>query len=151
MATALPWRASCLASSTTCFWAPPRPRSLIVNSTRMLGPFVAVAQVPGPALAPHLEREQEPHFLHVDAIVRGAAVTEIGDRRRHHHGIEKPGIADALRIEVLVDQRREVAPQPARERNREALLGPLDQVARQAAVEDLAQQVLGAERAAPHG
>jgi hypothetical protein len=46
------------------------------------------------------------------------------------------------------DERREVAPQPVRERHREALLRALHHLARHVLVQDAAHQVLGPERSA---
>src|SRR5665213_959435 len=145
-----PRRTSSRASSITCFCAPPKVSSLIMNSTRMFDALRFVLRSALPARAPHLEGDEEPELLHVEAIARRAPVAEIGDGARDRIRVEEATRADALRREVFVDQRRELAAQPARERDREALLGPLEQLARHVLVEHLAQQVLGAERSAAH-
>src|SRR5690349_5014253 len=95
MATSWPLRASSREISTTCFCAPWKSRSLITNNTRMLRTLRLGDGAAHPALAPELERDEVPELLHVEAVVAGAAVAEIGHRARHHVGIEDPGVADA--------------------------------------------------------
>src|SRR5512132_2116959 len=152
MATSCPPRASSRESSTTCFWAPWKPRSLMTNNTRMRRTLLQlVARARHPALAPELERDEVPEPLHVEPVVAGPAVAEVGDRPRDHVRVEDAGLADALRGEVLVHQGRQLPAQPARERHAEALLRALEQLARHVLVEDLAQQVLGSQLAAAHG
>src|SRR5690348_4888919 len=111
----------------------------MMNSTRMDRFLRSTLVVALPAAAPHLEREQQPHLLHVEAVVRGTALAEIGDRAAHRRGIEEAARADALGGEVLVHQRRQLAAQPRGERDREALLRALDELPRHVLVEDLAQ------------
>src|SRR5688572_5120819 len=97
MATSCPARASSRESSNTWFWAPWKPRSLITNNTRMLRSLRGLGRPGEPAVAPELEGDQVPELLHVEAVVAGAAVAEVGDGARHHVGVEDPGLADALR------------------------------------------------------
>src|SRR5881394_2009948 len=107
MAASWPWRTSSFASSTTCFWAPPKVSSLMTNSTR-IGRLL-VAESFGrthPALAPHLEGEQVPELLRIEPVVAGAAVAEVGHGSFHARRIEEPALADAPGREVLVDERR---------------------------------------------
>src|SRR5207237_9081251 len=148
LAASWTWRTSRRPSSTTCFWAPPSVSSLIMNSTRMVHSGGFLDRLREPAFAPHLEGEQQPQLLHVEAVVRGAALAEIAHRARGLVGIEHAARAHAARREVFIDEPRELAAQPLGERDREALLRPLHQRARHVAVEDAAQQVLGPERAA---
>src|SRR5947207_15152262 len=101
MAAPCPWRTSSRASSTTCFWAPPSVSSLIMNSTRM-GFLLGAALEP--AVAPHLESEQQPHLLHVEPVVRRPAVAEVGHRPRRFVGIDQSAGAHAPRLEVFVQQ-----------------------------------------------
>src|SRR6185437_8848587 len=150
MVASWPRRTSSFDSSITCFWAPPRVSSLMMNSTRMRDSLRSTLVSGVPAAAPHLEGEEQPDLLHVQAVVRRAALAEIRDRAAHLRRVEEPAPPDAAVGEVFVDERGELPAQPARERDREALLGPLDELLRHVAVEDLAQQVLRAERAAAH-
>src|SRR6185437_6768887 len=150
MVASWPWRTSWRASSTTCFWAPPRVSSLMMNSTRTARLLGSTLVLPVPAAAPHLEGEQQPQPLHVQAVVPRTALAEIGDRAAHRRGVEEASFTDAPRREVLVHERGELAAQPGRERDREALLRALDELARHVPVEHLAQQVLRAERSAAH-
>src|SRR5438876_4790210 len=148
MATWWPPRSSSRASSTTCFCAPCRPRSLITNNTRMLGALRRALVRLHPAAAPHLEGEQVPELLGVEAVVARAALAEIAHRARHHARIEDARLANAILGEVFAHERGELAAQPACERHAESLLGPLEQLTRHVLVEDLAQQVLGPQRPA---
>src|SRR5690349_12927995 len=99
----------------------------MTNSTRMRGTLRSCVLAGHPALAPELERDEVPELLHVEAVVALAAVAEIGDGALHHVGIEEPPVADAARRQVFVHQRGELGAQPPRERDREALLRPLDE------------------------
>src|SRR5205807_4794619 len=99
-----------------------------------------------PFLAQHLEGAQRPHLLHVEAVAPGAAVPEVAERARHYAWIKYSCRADALRREIRVEQRRELATQPARDGNAETLLGALQDRLGNVPIEDAAQQVLGAER-----
>src|SRR6478735_4205676 len=131
MATSCPERSSSRESSTTCFCAPWNARSLMTNSTRIGRSLrVAVRGFGHPALAPQLERDEVPEALRVEAVVAGATLVEVAHRRGDHVGVEDARIADARRGQVLVHQGRELAAHPARERDREALLRPLDDLAR---------------------
>src|SRR5688500_1370492 len=124
-------RSSSRASSTTCFCAPCSARSLITSKTRMhllrRGNAVRAPPASHPALAPELEGDQVPELLHVQPVVARPALAEVGDRPGHHVRVEESRLADALRIEVAVDERCQLAAQPARAGNGEALLGALEQ------------------------
>src|SRR6186713_398734 len=78
-----------------------------------------------PALAPQLEGDQVPELLHVEPVVARPALVEVRHRARDHVGIEDAGRADATGIEVTGRQVRELAPQPGRQRDAEALLRAL--------------------------
>src|SRR6185503_8217494 len=147
MAASWPTRTSSRASSTTCFWAPPSVSSLIMNSTRIVD-SVSFGAALQPAVAPHLEGEQQPDLLHVEPVVGRAAIAEVRHRFRRFVGIDQAAGAHALAAEVFVEQPRQLAAQPRGERDREALLRPVDELARDMAIEDLAQEVLGAQRSA---
>src|SRR5690242_12967184 len=96
----------------------------------MLGSFVAAFDALLPAAAPHLEGEQQPDLLHAEALVGGPALAEIGGRAAYGVRIEDPGLLHALRVQVLVEERGQLPAQPPPQRDREALLGPVDQLAR---------------------
>src|SRR5439155_5649446 len=127
MATACPRAASSRDSSTTCFCAPWRPRSLIMNSTRIERILLAFLLFLGhPARAPHLEGEQVPELLRVEPVVGAAALAEVAHGLANLVRVEEAALLDARRRQVLVHEGREVAPQPARERHAEALLRALE-------------------------
>src|SRR6185312_13249169 len=132
MAASWPWRTSWRASSITCFCAPPRVSSLIVNSTRMRDLLAPVTFVP--TAPPHLEGEEEPHFVHVQPVVAGPALAEVRDGAPDLVRVEQAAGTHARGRQVFVDERRQLAPQPGRQRDCEALLGTLDQLARHVAV-----------------
>src|SRR5260221_14177164 len=119
----------------------------MMNSMRMVE-FPVVEAPAHPAAAPHLESHEVPYLLRVEAVVRRRAFAEVGERRAHLGRIEKAGPAHARRRQAFVEKRCQVPAQPVAERNRESLLGALDQLARPVPIEHLAQQVLGAERSA---
>src|SRR4029078_1255571 len=148
MAASWPSRTSWQASSATCFWAPCKPRSLMTNNTRMRRLLGLRGSAAHPALAPQLEGDEVPELLHVEAVVAGAAVAEIGDGARHHVGVEDAGAAKALRREVLVHQGGQLPAQPPGQRDAEALLRALQDLARHELVQHAAQEVLGAQRPA---
>src|SRR5688572_29952620 len=122
MHTSCPRAASPRESSTTCFWAPWKARSLITSKSRMRRTLLEdrfFGSGGHPALAPQLEGHEVPELLDVEALVVGAAVAEIAHGRGHHVRIEDAGLADALRVQVLVHQGRELAAHPRRQRHGE--------------------------------
>src|SRR4051812_2785720 len=100
MTTPCPLRSSSRASSTTCFCAPWKARSLMRNSTRIR------RFLPGagfhPAVAPDFEGQQVPELLRVEAVVALPAFAEVAHRARDGVRIEDAGLTDARRVQVLV-------------------------------------------------
>src|SRR6185503_21238201 len=103
MAASWPLRTSWRLTSTTCFCAPPKVSSLMMKSTRTAHLRLADSAV-HPPLPPHLEGEQVPELLRIEAIVAGTAVAEIGHRARNQPRIEKTPLANAPRGEVFGDE-----------------------------------------------
>src|SRR5687768_4375600 len=109
MQTSCPRAASPRESSTTCFCAPWKARSLITSKSRMRRTLLDrgfLGAGAHPALAPELEGHQVPELLDVEALVVRPALAEIAHRGRDHVGVEDAGLADALRVQVLVHQGR---------------------------------------------